>query len=125
MVSSSHRIALALAGTIREGVQRKELDKRAKNLLPIFGHPSWCLLFTGLLLLLLVPSGKESSERSLAKERKNCFLFFGHFFLFSGGDEAAPRPSLLGGVRQFIWNHLESVNCHFAEQLQPLSTNAQ
>ena len=28
----------------------------------------------------------------------------------------------LGGVRQFAWNHLESVSCHFAEQLQPLST---
>ena len=36
--------------------------------------------------------------------------------------EAAPRPSLFRGVRQFVWNHLESVSCHFAEQLQPLST---
>ena len=63
-------------------------------------------------------------------------------------NEAAPRPSLFRGVRQFVWNHLESVSCHFfwsgllvkrrarevvweepsnstAEQLQPLSTNAQ
>ena len=39
--------------------------------------------------------------------------------------EAAPRPSLFRGVRQFVWNHLESVSCHFAEQLQPLSTNAE
>ena len=36
--------------------------------------------------------------------------------------KAAPRPSLFRGVRQFVWNHLESVSCHFAEQLQPLST---
>ena len=36
--------------------------------------------------------------------------------------EAAPRPSLYRGVRQFVWNRLESVSCHFAEQLQPLST---
>ena len=36
--------------------------------------------------------------------------------------EAAPRPSLFRGVRQFVRNHLESVSCHFAEQLQPLST---
>ena len=39
--------------------------------------------------------------------------------------EAAPRPSLFRGVRQFAWNHLESVSCHFAVQLQHLSTNAQ
>ena len=39
--------------------------------------------------------------------------------------EAASRPSLFRGVRQFVWNHLESVSCHFAEQLQPQSTNAQ
>ena len=39
-----------------------------------------------------------------------------------GEHEAAPRPSLFRGVRQFVWNHLESVSCHFAEQLQPLST---
>ena len=36
--------------------------------------------------------------------------------------EAAPRPSLFRGVHQFVWNHLESVSRHFAEQLQPLST---
>ena len=30
--------------------------------------------------------------------------------------EAAPRPSLLRGVRQFFWNHLESVSCHFCGQ---------
>ena len=36
--------------------------------------------------------------------------------------EAAPRPSLFRGVHQFVWNHLKSVSCHSAEQLQPLST---
>ena len=30
--------------------------------------------------------------------------------------EAAPRPSLFRGVRQFVWNHLESVSCHFCGQ---------
>ena len=28
-------------------------------------------------------------------------------------NEAAPRPPLFRGVRQFVWNHLESVSCHF------------
>ena len=30
--------------------------------------------------------------------------------------EAAPRPSLFRGVRQFVWNHLASVSCHFCGQ---------
>ena len=31
-------------------------------------------------------------------------------------NEAAPRPSPFRGVRQFAWNHLESVSCHFCGQ---------
>ena len=30
--------------------------------------------------------------------------------------EAAPTPSLFRGVRQLVWNHLESVSCHFCGQ---------
>ena len=48
--------------------------------------------------------------------------FFLLFFLAKRFYEAPQDRRYLGGVRQFVWNHLESVSCHFAEQLQPLST---
>ena len=48
------------------------------------------------------------SGRLLAIAFSSC-----HFRAENPFFEAAPRPSLFRGFRQFVWNHLESVSCHF------------
>ena len=81
--------------------------------------------FFQFLALRLCPDSKRVTNARVVRRR---------LFLVSR------QLSQFRGVRQFVWNHLESVSCHFcgqgevmweepsnsaAEQLRPLSTNAQ